>query len=260
MRNRFSANLSLLWQELEPIDRFGAAAATGFEHVEYQYPHTFESARLKRALRAARVRLVMFNLAPGDLGVGERGLLCLPGREAEFDASVRDGLALARELGVRHVNVPAGIPPLGVASDVVRRVAIGNLRRAAAAAASQGIVLTVEALNPVDRPGYLLTRTAEAAQLVRLVGLPGVRLQFDIYHASFELDPLRSLRRVLPLVQHVQLADHPGRHQPGTGTAPIRSAIDLLAAAGYTGFIGLEYVPIGPTLESFSWMTSLAGS
>ncbi len=185
-----------------------------------------------------------------------RGLLSLPGREQEFDKTVRDGLVLARWLGTRLLNVPAGNLPEGVPAAAVRAVTERNLVRAVDRASAEGVTMLVEPLNRVDRPGYAMVSLPEAARLVRAVDSPYLRLQFDIYHAGVRGDPLAALRRVWPLIGHVQLADHPGRHQPGTGRLPIAAVLTELERRRYQGLVGLEYVPLGETGQSLAWMSS----
>jgi hydroxypyruvate isomerase len=252
---RFAANLSMLWQELDPYDRFRAAAGAGFRHVEMLFPHELDADRLERTLGDLGLQMVLFDPAPGDWEAGERGLLCLPGREEEFLETVRQAVALARRLGTPRLNALAGILPPGVSREAGEKTAIANLRAAEPLVAAPGIKLLVEAINTVDMPGYFADTVDTAARLVRLAESPAVRLQLDQYHVGMMGgDALAALREYASLVEHVQIADVPGRHQPGTGNQPISAFLDELDRVGYTGFVGLEYRPLGTTEESLAWL------
>jgi hydroxypyruvate isomerase len=252
---RFAANLSMLWQELDPYDRFRAAADAGFRHVEMLFPDQLDSDRLERTLSNLGLQMVLFDPAPGDWAAGERGLLCLPGREGEFLETVRQAVSLAGRLGTRRLNTLAGILPPNVPRDVGERVAAANLQASAPLVEAAGMKLLVEAINTVDMPGYFADTVDRAAQLVNAAESPAVRLQLDQYHVGMAGgDPLAALREYEALVEHVQIADVPGRHQPGTGTQPISAFLDELDRVGYSGFVGLEYRPLGSTEESLTWL------
>jgi hydroxypyruvate isomerase len=216
-----------------------------------QYPHRLDTIALANALGDAGVKLVMFNIDPGDRVGGHGGLLCVAGRERAFEQTVEAGLELARILGVSRLNVPAGTIPPGVDARAVWELVVANLRRAAATAEAAGVTLMIEPLNPIDRPGYFLVDVDAAARLLSDVDRPNVRLQFDAYHAGITGDAVRALRRYCAIVEHVQVSDHPGRHEPGTGQLPLKAVLDELEATGYSGHVGLEYHPILGTLASF---------
>lgn len=255
---RFAPNLSLLWPELDPLGRVAAAAAAGFRFVEMQFVHDLDSHRLKEALVRHDVELVLFDIPPGDWAGGERGLLCLPGRESDFADSLRLALSLAELLGTRKVTALAGLAVDGISPATRMSTAVANLVRGGELALRYGVEILVEAINRADVPDYFLPRLSEAAELVELVGLPNVRLQFDQYHVSMSgADPLTELTAHFHLVGHVQVADVPGRHEPGTGTAPIRELCGQLDALGYTGYVGLEYVPSNGTANSLLWTRGL---
>ena len=219
---RFAANLTMLWQDLEPFQRFEAAAAAGFTYVEMLFPHQLEADRLESTLDQFGLQMVLFDPDAGDWAGGERGLLALPGREEEFTDTVRVAIDLAVQLGTSRLNTLVGVPPAGVTSDLARDTAIANLNRVAPIARDAGITLLIEALNDVDFPGYWASTVATAARLVETVNHPSVRLQLDQYHAAMAGEDAREcLRAYLPLVAHVQIADVPGRHEPGTGSQPI---------------------------------------
>lgn len=251
---RFAANLSTLWPELSPYERFDRAAQAGFRHVEYLFPHLLDQALLDHAIRKSGVQLILFDLHPGDMSRGELGLLCHPGREPEFERSVEAGLALAERFGVRLVNCLVGIQPEGVSRERAQETAARNLVSVAKAFESADVTLLIEAINPGDRPGYLAGSVRAAAQLVYSARSPAVRLLFDLYHATLTGDPLADIERYVALVAHVQVADAPGRHQPGTGSAPVREFLARLGQLRYDGYVGLEYVPEGSTEASLEWL------
>jgi hydroxypyruvate isomerase len=254
----FAANLTMLWTELDPYERFAAASRHGFRKVEMLFPHELDADRLESILREHGLDLVLFDPAPGNWAGGERGLLCLPGREDEFMRSVHQAIALAAQLGTRKLNALAGIVPAGTPREKATEVALGNLRRAAPLVESAGLTLLVESINTVDMPGYLLDTVDSAADLVRAVGSHSVRLQLDQYHTAMSGgDPIAALHRYEKLIAHVQIADAPGRHQPGTGTQPISSFLAELDRIGYAGYVGLEYRPLGTTDESLAWLEAM---
>jgi len=255
---RFAANLTMLWQDLDPYQRFDAAAAAGFTHVEMLFPHQLDADRLESTLDRLGLDMVVFDPDAGDWAGGERGLLALPGREEEFAGTVHAAIDLAERLGTSRLNTLVGIPPPGVSGDEARDTAIANLNRVAPIAREAGMTLLIEALNTVDIPGYWASTVATAARLVQTVNHPNVRLQLDQYHAAMAGEDAREcLREYLPLIGHVQIADVPGRHEPGTGSQPIADFLRDLDRAGYEGFVGLEYHPLVDTASSFEWMRSV---
>lgn len=251
---RFAANLTLLWPQLSQMDRFRAAADAGFRRVEILFVHELDAAKVESVLRELRLELLLFDPRPGDWSRGERGLLSLPGREEEFLASVREAIATARRLGTRRLNALAGIP-VGVPRELAERTAVGNLRAAAPLVEKAGMELLVEAINTFDMPGYFASTPAIAASLVRAAQSPAVRLQLDQYHAGMMGEDARAaLREHFPLVAHVQVADVPGRHEPGTGKQPIAEFLRELDALGYPGSVGLEYKPLADTDAGLAWL------
>ena len=255
---RFAANLSMLWQDLDPYERFEAAAAAGFPHVEMLFPHELDADRLASTLDDLDLAMVVFDPAAGDWAGGERGLLALPGREDEFAATLREAIKLATRIGTSKLNALVGIPPATVSSDQAHHTAMANLNRAAPLVREAGITLLVEAINNVDIPGYWASTVATAADLVQTVNDSSVRLQLDQYHAAMAgEDALDCLRTFLPLVAHVQIADVPGRHEPGTGSQPIGDFLRELDRLGYDGFVGLEYRPLVDTASSLEWMRTM---
>lgn len=244
----------MLWTELEPYDRFRAAAAAGFRDVEMLFPHELDPVRLERVLSQLGLQMLLFDPAAGDWSAGERGLMCLPGREPEFLSSVQSALDLARRLGTRTINILAGAPPASISGDVTMRTLTENLRRAADLANESGIEVLLENINTTDVPGYLVSTLDMAAEIKSKVGAANLGLQLDQYHATMGgEDAVDVLRRHFSQISHVQIADVPGRHQPGTGHAPIAQFLAELDRAGYMGFVGLEYRPLGSTDESLAW-------
>jgi hydroxypyruvate isomerase len=252
---KFAANLTMLWTELDPYERFAAAARNGFRHVEMLFPHELDGDRLVATLREHQLEMVLFDPAPGNWAGGERGITCLPGREDEFIQSIHDAITLAKRLGTKRLNALAGIVPAGVSRESATEVATANLRAAAPLVGDAGLILMVEQINGVDMPGYLLDTVDKAAELVQAAGSDSVRLQLDQYHVAMSGGvAVDALRQYAPLIRHVQIADVPGRHQPGTGEQPIDAFLDQLDRMGYDGYVGLEYRPRGSTEESLSWL------
>lgn len=254
---RFAANLTLLWPELPQMARFRAAAEAGFKRVEILFVHDLDLDAVEGALRDHGLELVLFDPRPGNWAKGERGLLSVPGREEEFLASVREAIGLARRFGTRKLNALAGLLQSAPSGDWQRSfdTAVANLKLAAPLIEAAGLELLVENINRTDMPGYFASTPAEAAALVRAAGSPAVRMQLDQYHAGMAgLDARAMLREWLPLISHVQIADVPGRHQPGTGAQPIAAFLADLDQLGYAGAVGLEYKPLGPTAEALEWL------
>ena len=251
----YAANLTMLWPELPVQGRFRAAALAGFRRVEILFVHDLDIDRVESSLREHALELVLFDPRPGDWARGERGLLSLPGREAEFLDSVREAITNARRLGTRRLNALAGILPASTSREAAFATALANLKTAAPLCAEAGVKLLVEAINRIDMPGYFAGTPDEAAELVRAADSPDIRLQLDQYHAGMVgVDAREALRQHAALVEHVQIADVPGRHQPGTGTQPIAEFLRELDDSGYRGSVGLEYRPQGSTEEGLAWL------
>jgi hydroxypyruvate isomerase len=252
----FAANLSMLWPELDVYDRFRAAAEAGFARVEILFVHALDHHRVAGLLREYQLELVLFDPAPGNWDSGERGLLSLPGREAEFARSITEALEAAKLFGTRRLNAIAGVLPPGVSRDAAQQTAVRNLQQAAPAAQDAGVLLLVENINTVDMPGYFADTADRAAALVQAVDRPNVRLQLDQYHVGMMGgDPRVALMQHRDLVEHVQIADVPGRHEPGTGQQPIREFLGELDALRYAGAVGLEYRPSTSTDAALTWLS-----
>jgi len=253
----FAANLSFLWTDLPFLERFDAARAAGFAHVEYMFPYEHPAHDVRARLDAAGLAQVLFNLPAGDWGAGERGIASHPGRIDDFRAGVEQALAYADALDVAQLNCLAGLRLDDVDEAVQWRTLVENVRHAARRLQSAGRRLLVEPVNTYDVPGFLLPTTGDGLRLIDEVDEPNVLLQFDAYHVQrMEGDPTRVLSELLPRVGHVQIADDPGRHQPGTGEIDFPALFRLLHA-GYDGAVGLEYVPIPDTASSLHWLTEL---
>jgi len=264
---RFAANLSLLYTEHAFLDRFAAAAADGFQAVEYLFPYAFPAAEIAQRLQAHGLQQVLFNAPPGDWDAGERGLACLPGREAEFRTGFAQALACAQALGCPRIHVMAGLAPAGADRSVLQATYEANLAWAAEAAQDHGRDVLIEPINPRDMPGYFLNRQDEAHRIVQAIGAPNLKVQMDLYHCQIvEGDVAMKLRQYLPSgrVGHLQIAGVPQRHEPDLGELHhpyLFQVIDELMAAGqWDGWIGCEYRPArgavpGGTRDGLGWMT-----
>jgi hydroxypyruvate isomerase len=252
---RFAANLSMLFTEQPFLARFGAAARAGFDAVECQFPYEAPAAEIRARLDACGLPLVLHNLPAGDWAAGERGIACLPGREAEFRAGVVQAVAYARALATPRLNCLAGIAPPGVDDTLLRATFVVNLRHAAAVLADAGLTLLVEPINTHDMPGFWLSRSDAAVELIAEVGAPNLKLQYDAYHAArMGEDPLATLERLWPWIGHIQVADTPGRHEPGSGVLGCAALFALIDRLGYTGHIGAEYRPAAGTEAGLGWL------
>ena len=258
---RFAANLSMLWNELPFLDRFAAAARAGFTAVEFLFPYEFEAEAIAQRLKDHRLQLVLHNLPPGDWAAGERGTACWPGREDEFRAGLALALQYAAVLGTPQLHCMAGIPPQGVSEAQARATLVGNLRFAAAALRVHGLRLLVEPINTFDVPGFFVNRAAQALAIMDEVGADNLYLQHDLYHAQRMQGELAgNLRALLPRIGHLQIADNPGRGEPGSGEINHRFLFDELDRLGYSGHVGCEYFPLDKsqhgTRAGLTWLAA----
>jgi hydroxypyruvate isomerase len=252
---RFAANVSMLFAEHPFLDRFAQARAAGFEAVECLFPYTHPAAEIRARLEDAGLRLVLFNAAPGDWERGEKGLAALPGREAEFRDGIARALDYAGTLGCPRLHVMAGLAPAGIARDTLLATYAANLAWAAERCAAQGVKPLIEPINARDMPGYVLNTTGQAAAIIEAIGPERLGLQFDLYHTQItEGDITRRFEALLPLITHAQVADTPGRHEPGTGEVNWSYVFDRIDAMGYRGWIGCEYRPAAGTEEGLGWL------
>jgi hydroxypyruvate isomerase len=252
---RFSANLSFLFQEHQFLDRFEAAARAGFKAVEYISPYDHPPEEIARRLKDNGLIQALFNLPLGDFEGGERGLAGLPGREDEFRRSVERAAHYAKALACPKVNCLAGIPLLGTSRELALATLIVNLRFAAELLGREGILLLLEPINRFDMPGYLVNRSNEAIAVLDSVKHPNLKLQYDIYHMQrMEGEIAATLKRLMPRIGHIQIADNPGRHEPGTGELNFPFLLAEVDRLRYDGWVGCEYAPKAGTEEGLAWM------
>ena len=252
---KFSANLTMLFNEVDFLARFERAARAGFRGVEYLFPYEWEKDELKERLDKNGLEQVLHNLPAGDWASGERGIACLPGREAEFQEGVGLAIEYARALGCSRLNCLVGLTPEGVSPEKVHQTLIDNLRLATVALEKEGIRLLIEPLNDRDIPGFYLVHTREALQLLEEVNHPNLWLQYDIYHMQImEGNLTKIILDNLPRIAHMQLADNPGRHEPGTGEINFTNLFRAIDQAGYEGWLGCEYKPSGVTEDGLKWI------
>lgn len=243
---RFAANLSMLYNDVDFLDRFAAAARDGFKAVEYLFPYAYTPEQLAALLRQHGLQQVLFNAPPGDWDAGERGIACLPGREAEFREGIARAITYAQALQCPRIHVMAGLVPQDVDPATVRATYVANVRYAAEQAAAHGIQILLEPINGRDMPGFFLSRQNQAHALVAEIGATNVKVQMDLYHCQIvEGDLAMKIRQYLPTgnVGHFQIAGVPERHEPDVGELNYPYLFQLLDTLGYDGWIGCEYKP-----------------
>lgn len=251
---KLAANLTMLYNEVDFLDRFEAAAKSGFTAVEYLFPYAYPKEALAERLQRHRLTQVLHNLPAGDWAKGERGIACHPDRVGEFQEGVGKAIDYAKALSCRQVNCLAGIAPQGVAGDRLRATLTSNLRFAAEKLAAAGIRLLIEPINTFDIPGFYLNRTRQALDLIAEVGSANLFVQYDIYHMQrMEGELAATIKAHLAQIAHMQLADNPGRNEPGTGEINYRFLFGFVDAIGYDGWIGCEYKPKGDTVAGLAW-------
>jgi len=252
---RFCANLTMLWNELDFMDRFAAAAKAGFSGVEYLFPYDHDKNRLAEQLRQHRLTQVLHNLPAGNWAQGERGIACHPRRVTEFQDGVGKAIEYAQALGCGQVNCLAGIRPSQVDPGLARETYIRNLQFAAPLFHDAGIKLLIEPVNTRDIPGFFLNNSKQAFDIIKAVGSDNLFLQYDIYHAQvMEGDLARTVEANLALIPHMQLADNPGRNEPGTGEINYPFLFQHIDRIGYGGWIGCEYKPKTTTDAGLGWV------
>ncbi|PVZ19791.1 MULTISPECIES: 2-oxo-tetronate isomerase [unclassified Pseudomonas] len=252
---RFAANLSMLYPEHEFLDRFAAAAADGFEAVEYLFPYDYPAQTLKQCLVENNLVQALFNAPPGDWAAGERGIASLPGRETEFRDGIQQALAYAEVLGNDRIHVMAGLLPSESLRAAHQAVYEANLAYAAAQAAKVGVTVLIEPINTRDMPGFFLNRQDQAQAIVNAVGAPNLKVQFDFYHCQIvEGDVSSTLRRDFSNIGHIQIASVPERHEPNLGELNYPNLFALIDQLGYSGWVGCEYRPKRGTSEGLGWL------
>jgi hydroxypyruvate isomerase len=253
----FAANLTFLFTEIPFMERFSAAKKAGFDAVEFMFPYDYNQDDIKEQLRETGLRLVLCNLPAGNWAGGDRGTAADPARKQEFREGVAKGLNAARVLGFSRMNCLVGLKPDGLSDRESREVLIENIRYAAEALNEAGIRLMVEPVNRLDVPGFALNSCAQVLRLLEEIGHPNAYLQFDVYHARRENEDVAAiLRDHFSRIGHIQIADCPGRHQPGTGETDFKFLLPEIDRLGYSGFVSLEYIPAPDTLTSLQWFSA----
>lgn len=253
---RFAANLSMMFAEAPFLDRFARARAAGFAAVEFLFPYEHPAKEIAHRLRDSGLSQVLFNAPPGDWAAGERGCAALPGRSEEFREGIKRALEYAEALSCPLLHVMAGLAPASAPRDRLLATYAVNLAWAAEECAKSGVKPVIEPINHRDIPGFFLNTTDEAAAIIEAVGPERLGLQFDLYHCQVtEGDLVPRLERHLPLTSHMQVADTPGRHEPGTGEVNWPYVFRRIDELGFTGWIGCEYRPAGATEDGLGWFT-----
>lgn len=252
---RFAANLSMMFNEVDFLDRFAEARSCGFHAVEYLFPYAYEPGQLAARLQENGLEQVLFNLPPGDWEKGERGMAAIPGREEEFRKTVATALAYARALNCPRLHAMAGTVPAGVAMEKCEATYVANLKYAAAEAAKANIAILLEPLNPTDFKGYFLSSVEQARDIIDKVGADNLRVQYDIYHQQMAHGAIaRTLRENFDFIPHIQIAGVPGRHEPSEGQEiNFTYLFALIDELGFDGWIGCEYRPRAGTKEGLGW-------
>ncbi|MBA3033615.1 MAG: hydroxypyruvate isomerase [Gammaproteobacteria bacterium] len=252
---KFAANLTMMFNEVPFLERFDKAAAAGFKAVEFLFPYDFPAEQLQDALKRNQLQLVLHNLPAGDWAGGERGIACHPDRVQEFRDGVGRALAYATALGVKQVNCLAGIQPQGVADADARQTLVDNLKFAAPKLQVAGIKLLIEPINTFDIPGFFLNHTQQALDIIAATKSDNIFVQYDIYHMQrMEGELAKTIEQNLASIAHLQLADNPGRNEPGSGEINYPFLFAFLDRIGYTGWIGCEYKPATTTTAGLGWV------
>jgi hydroxypyruvate isomerase len=252
---KFSANLTMLFGEADFFNRFEKAAKAGFKGVEYLFPYAFDKEQLVNELGRYGLEQVLHNLPAGDWEAGERGIACLPAREGEFQEGVGNAIEYAKALKCPLLNCLVGKTPGGAPPENVRQILVKNLRFAATALEKEGIQLLIEPLNDRDVPGFYLVHMRDAVELIEEVNHPNLWVQYDVYHMQImEGNLTKTIQENIGRIAHIQIADNPGRHEPGSGEINFTNLFRSIDEAGYKGWIGCEYVPATATEEGLQWI------
>ena len=255
---KFAANLTMLFNESPFMERFEKAAKSGFQAVEFLFPYAFPAEEIKQKLDQNKLQLVLHNLPAGDWDAGERGIACLPNRVSEFRVGVAKAIDYAKVLGVKQLNCLAGKVPDSVALNEIHKTFVENLRYAASELKKENIRLLIEPINIFDIPGFYLSRTQQALEILNEVGSDNLYIQYDIYHAQrMEGEISKSIEINLSKISHIQLADNPGRNEPGTGEINYAYLFKFIDRIGYKGWIGCEYKPAANTEAGLGWIKEL---
>lgn len=255
---QFAANLTMLFNEEPFLDRFEKASQAGFKAVEFLFPYAYKAEEIKELLMKNHLQLVLHNLPAGDWDAGERGIACLPDRIEEFREGVGKAIEYANILGVSQLNCLAGKAPVGVSIESLHETFVNNLCFAASELKKANIRLLIEPINTFDIPGFFLSKTKQAVQILDEVGSDNAYVQYDIYHAQrMEGELCNTIEQYLSRIGHIQLADNPGRNEPGTGEINYAHLFKFLDRIGYKGWIGCEYKPAASTEAGLSWIKAL---
>ena len=255
MTLKIAANLTMMFNEHAFMDRFGSATSCGFSGVEYLFPYEYPADAIGEQLEKNGLEQVLFDLPAGDWAGGDRGIAVQPDRVGEFQDGVGLAIEYAKVLGCTRLTCLAGIPDASTEPEISERTMIDNLRFAADAAVDIGANILVEPLNTRDVPGTYVSKLEHGVELIRAACRENVRLQFDVYHTQvMEGDLVRKFTQFLPLIGHVQIADNPGRHEPGSGEINYPFVLNSINQSGYDGWIGAEYIPVGSTVSGLSWL------
>jgi len=252
---KFAANLTMLFTELDFLARFAAAARCGFTGVEYLFPYAYPKDQLAETLGKHSLTQVLHNLPAGNWDAGERGIACHPDRVGEFQEGVERAIDYARTLGCRQINCLAGIAPASIPHGRTRETFIANLKHAAPRLAAHGIKLLIEPINTHDMPGFFLSTSAQALDIMHDANEPNLYLQYDVYHMQMmEGNLAATIQHNLGRIAHIQVADVPGRHEPGTGEINYTFLFQHLDTIGYQGWVGCEYKPLAKTEDGLGWL------
>ncbi len=252
---KFAANLSLMFTEVDFLERFSAAAGAGFAAVEFLFPYEYPPQVVRDKAEAAGVDVILFNMPAGNWSIGERGVTCIPGREKEFRDGVEKSLRYAVCLGTKKLHAMAGIPPKGVDHSACRSTLIENLKYAAKSLGERGITLLLEAINTRDMPGFFVSTQADSYSICKAVGAPNLKMQMDLYHMQvMEGDLATKLKQYAATCGHVQIAGCPERNEPDTGEVRYEYLYGVLDQLRYQGWVGCEYRPAARTSEGLNWM------
>ncbi len=252
---KFNANISMMFNEIDFLERFAAAAKAGFKGVEFLFPYAYDKHQLAELTRKHNLQVVLFNMPPGDWNAGDRGMACDPARTTEFQDGVGKAIEYALAVGCKQIHCMAGLKPRGVSEEQMREAYIANLRFAGQELAKHNLKVLIEAINTRDIPGFFVGRSAQAIAIMDEVGSDNLFLQYDFYHMQImEGDLTPTFKKLKDRIAHVQIADNPGRNEPGTGEVNYDFIFGMLDQEGYPGWVGCEYRPKAGTTASLGWM------
>jgi hydroxypyruvate isomerase len=254
---QFSANLTTMFNDSDFLTRFERASQAGFQAVEFMFPYDFDKNMIVEKLNKHSLKVVLHNFPAGNWSSGDRGLASLPDRIGEFQDSIGKAIEYAKALKCPRLNCMAGTISKNVSQERILKTMVDNLKMAAAALEKEQIRLVIEPINYIDMPGFYLNYTRQALDIIKEVNHPNIRLQYDIYHAQvLEGNLTKTIRDNIGIIEHMQIADVPGRHEPGTGEINFDNLFKFIDEAGYTGWIGCEYKPAAKTEDGLAWVKS----